>query len=119
LLTALGDSLCTAGAFGVLYLALEPYVRRRWPHALIGWSRLLGDGLRDPLVAGHSLIGIAMALTSSLLWYAQNLLLEEPGSIQYGPITLSLNWLMDARHMVSKLAVEAPYATGTGLFFLF
>jgi hypothetical protein len=33
---ALGEALVTACAFGVLYLALEPYVRRRNPEHLVG-----------------------------------------------------------------------------------
>jgi hypothetical protein len=35
----------------VLYMALEPYVRRRWPQCLITWTRVLSGGTRDPLVA--------------------------------------------------------------------
>jgi len=42
---------------GTLYLSLEPYVRRRWPQMLIGWSRLLDGGWRDPLVGRDLLIG--------------------------------------------------------------
>lgn len=34
----------------LMYMALEPYVRRRWPDMLIGWSRLLAGDYRDPLV---------------------------------------------------------------------
>ena len=30
-----------AGFVWMLYLALEPYVRRRWPQSMITWSRLL------------------------------------------------------------------------------
>ena len=43
----------------VLYLALEPYVRRRWPHALISWTRVLGGTFGDPRVGGDLLIGLA------------------------------------------------------------
>ena len=33
----------------LLYLALEPYARRRWPHMLISWKRLLaGQAARSP-----------------------------------------------------------------------
>ena len=30
----------------VLYLALEPHLRRSWPETMIGWSRLLAGGVR-------------------------------------------------------------------------
>jgi Protein kinase domain len=43
--------------FWVLYIALEPYVRRRWPATLVSWSRLLAGGFRDPLVGRDVLIG--------------------------------------------------------------
>jgi serine/threonine-protein kinase len=43
----------------MIYLALEPFIRRRMPHLLISWSRLLGGGLRDPLVGRDVLLGMA------------------------------------------------------------
>ena len=43
----------------VLYIALEPYVRGRWPSTIISWSRLLAGGMRDPLVGRDLLVGLA------------------------------------------------------------
>ncbi|HKR13901.1 MAG TPA: serine/threonine-protein kinase [Pyrinomonadaceae bacterium] len=43
--------------FWVVYLAFEPFVRRRWPERIISWSRLLAGGFRDPLVGRDILIG--------------------------------------------------------------
>jgi serine/threonine-protein kinase len=40
------------------YIALEPEVRRTWPHTLISWSRLLAGRLRDPLVGRDVLVGV-------------------------------------------------------------
>jgi len=46
------------GAFlWVLYVALEPFVRKKWPHWIISWSRLLAGDYRDPLVGRDLLIG--------------------------------------------------------------
>jgi len=42
----------------MLYLGLEPYVRRLWPVTLISWSRLLAGRFRDPLVGRDVLFGI-------------------------------------------------------------
>ncbi|HEX6323081.1 MAG TPA: serine/threonine-protein kinase [Vicinamibacterales bacterium] len=53
----LGWTLLSCAIVGVLYLALEPYVRRTAPSLLIGWSRLLAGGWRDPLVGRDVLIG--------------------------------------------------------------
>jgi len=41
----------------LLYIALEPFVRRRWPNTLISWNRLLAGRLRDPLIGRDILIG--------------------------------------------------------------
>ena len=43
--------------FWVVYMAFEPFVRRRWPHRIISWSRVLAGGFRDPLVGRDILIG--------------------------------------------------------------
>jgi hypothetical protein len=44
----------------VLYVALEPLVRRRWPQTIVSWSRLLSAGPGDPLVGRDVLIGCIM-----------------------------------------------------------
>ncbi|HWC99589.1 MAG TPA: serine/threonine-protein kinase, partial [Candidatus Sulfopaludibacter sp.] len=45
-------------ALGVFYMALEPWVRKRWPQTLISWSRLTTVGIRDPLVGQAILFGV-------------------------------------------------------------
>ena len=56
-----------AGFVWMLYVALEPYVRRRWPQSMITWNRLLAGGFRDPLVGGHLLVGVAWGIGISLV----------------------------------------------------
>jgi len=34
----------------IFYIALEPFVRRRWLELIISWSRLMAGDFRDPLV---------------------------------------------------------------------
>lgn len=41
----------------LLLLAVEPYVRRQWPHMLIATNRVIAGRLRDPLVGREVLIG--------------------------------------------------------------
>jgi len=58
LVAVIGNALW-AGAYSACgYLAFEPFVRRKWPHALISWTRLLAGRLGDPLVGQHLLIGL-------------------------------------------------------------
>ncbi len=56
----------------LLYIALEPFVRRRWPERIISWSRLLAGGFRDPLVGRDILIGaivgVGMILSTTLAY---------------------------------------------------
>jgi predicted Ser/Thr protein kinase len=51
-----------AGLIWLLYMAIEPFVRRRWPHILISWTRLLSGEWRDPLVARDLLIACAFGV---------------------------------------------------------
>jgi serine/threonine-protein kinase len=51
------DALFGAGFIWLLYLALEPSVRRHWPRRIISWSRVLAGDWRDPLVGRDVLIG--------------------------------------------------------------
>ena len=59
---------CTAGGllisvlFALLYVAVEPYVRRRWPDRLISWARLVGGKWRDPMIGRDLLIGLMFGL---------------------------------------------------------
>jgi hypothetical protein len=36
--------------YWVFYIALEPYLRRLWPHIIVSWVRILNGRFRDPLV---------------------------------------------------------------------
>jgi serine/threonine-protein kinase len=50
-----------------VYLALEPYVRRFWPHSLLGWSRVLAGRLRDARVGREVLIGVLFGVALALI----------------------------------------------------
>jgi serine/threonine-protein kinase len=56
---AAGFVLHDTATLGLAYVALEPFVRRRWPEVLIGWARLLAGRWRDPWVGRDLLIGSA------------------------------------------------------------
>jgi hypothetical protein len=63
---ALSYALLLAAAVWVLYMAIEPIARRRWPHSMIAWNRLLAGGLRDPLVGRDVLVGLTFGTASAL-----------------------------------------------------
>src|SRR4029453_6005231 len=45
----------------LVYLAVEPYARRLRPWTLVAWTRFLGGGFTDPVVARDTLAGVAWA----------------------------------------------------------
>ncbi len=63
---SIGNILFAGALVWVLYIALEPFVRRRWPESLVSWNRLLAGGFRDPLVGRHLLYGAALGVGVNL-----------------------------------------------------
>lgn len=55
-------SIFWAAFFWVVYIAFEPFVRRRWPGRIISWTRLLAGSWRDPLVGRDILIGAVIGV---------------------------------------------------------
>jgi serine/threonine-protein kinase len=62
-----GPVLLSAGVLWLIYLALEPYVRRFWPDGILGWTRLMSGYVRDPLVGRDVLLGCVFAVGLTLL----------------------------------------------------
>ncbi|HUR80652.1 MAG TPA: serine/threonine-protein kinase [Thermoanaerobaculia bacterium] len=89
---AVSSALLAAAAFWVVYMGLEPFVRRRWPQGLISWTRLLSGRWRDPMVGRDVLAGVASgalhvltALSSfnvRALVYGTPLLPSGPGDVR-------------------------------------
>ena len=63
-----GWGLIVGAISWILYAALEPHVRKRWPTSLISWSRLLAGQTQDPVVGRDLLVGI---LTGAF-WFASD-----------------------------------------------
>ncbi|MEZ5426252.1 MAG: bifunctional serine/threonine protein kinase/MFS transporter [Pyrinomonadaceae bacterium] len=53
-------SLITSLMIGLIYIALEPFVRRYWSELLISWNRLLKGDFRDPLIGRDVLFGLLL-----------------------------------------------------------
>jgi serine/threonine protein kinase len=87
---ATGWGLISAAIAWVLYIALEPHVRKRWPSSLISWSRLLAGQMRDPVVGRDLLVGI---LTGVFWAVASSVASMIPGWLGKAP--LPLNFLLD------------------------
>jgi serine/threonine protein kinase len=77
---ALSTGLFVSAVMWVLYLALEPYVRRIWPQTIISWSRLIGGRLRDPLVGRDLLFGVMLGISWDLVIALGNFLQIRAGA---------------------------------------
>ena len=65
----------------IFYIALEPFLRRRWPELLISWSRLLARDFRDPLVGRDILVGGLLGLCSTAVNYLTILVPQWSGAV--------------------------------------
>jgi len=105
----------------LLYNALEPYVRRRWPATLVSWSRLLAGDFWNPLVGRDVLLGcLTGAFTVALgrlVWLVTVWLGYPPPQPESGPA-----WqFLGIRPIVSNLSIalmSAPIYWLGALFFL-
>jgi protein kinase-like protein len=65
------NGFCNAAGMGIgfwlLYLALEPFARRRWPQMLISWTRAISGDWRDPVVGRDLLLGAALGIAAGLI----------------------------------------------------
>ena len=82
LFTYLGLGLFVGGVMYLVYLAIEPFMRRSWPTMLVGWSRALAGRLPDPVIGRDLLIGVVSGLLLSGLELLDVLAPELMGSSQ-------------------------------------
>ena len=67
ILGALAFGVLNGGVNWIYYLAIEPYARRFWPDALLGWTRLMSGRVRDPRVGHDLLIGLVFGAVGVLI----------------------------------------------------
>jgi hypothetical protein len=71
---ALASSALWGAIAWLSYLALEPFVRRRWPSMLVSWSRLLAGRIRDPRVGRDVLVGLILGVSFHVLNFTDRLM---------------------------------------------
>ena len=106
----------------LLYIGLEPFVRRRWPNALISWNRVLAGQFRDPLVGRNVLMGVALGVAGACLLDTLRHFAEGWfGRLPPRPIMMDLEPLLGARGMIAQLLGIFPIDLVLALayFFLF
>ena len=116
MILSISTSLFWAAVVGLVYLALEPYVRRRWPHSIISWSRLLLGKWRDPLIGRDVLFGFVLGIFWILFIYALEAYLVRHGDV---PNFGNLELLLGGRHTLGALLNPLPGDIQATLFFFF
>ena len=113
-----GFPLFAAGLVGILYLAIEPFVRRRWPDALVSWTRILSGQFRDPVVGRDILIGALLGVGGTLVRRV-NEVAEARFALPSRPASLELSTLLGVRFAASYALFELVTAVFVSLAFFF
>ncbi|HEX7286542.1 MAG TPA: serine/threonine-protein kinase [Candidatus Angelobacter sp.] len=114
---AVSTGLFAACLTWVLYMALEPFVRRLWPQTIISWTRLMGGRVRDPLVGRDVMFGVVLGLTWVVIIEISLIL----GAAHFGtfPQLFSTDYLMGGRSTLGAWIEQLPNAIQGTLFFFF
>ncbi len=134
-------SLVPASIAWMLYMALEPIVRRRDPHLLVSWTRLLSGKWRDPLVgrhillsccvgcaivlciSGYSMLAVARGRPVDMLFFPNEQSLDGvPGTIAFvlsALVQATINGLLVLFFYVGVGAIVRVKAVAIGLLFVF
>jgi len=108
-------ALFISGCVWILYMALEPYVRRHWPQAIISWTRLSSGRIRDPLVGRDVLFGTVLGVSWCVIFIINEVVLAQFGS---EPSLGNTDYFLGARQAVGAIINQIPNSvTGTLIFF--
>jgi serine/threonine-protein kinase len=97
LIMGIAGAMFTAGMAWLLYVAFEPFVRRRWPHTIITWNRLLAGRVRDGLFGRDLLIGTTAGVGLGVLFFVQLAVARLVGPWAPEPVTPNFDALLGAR----------------------
>jgi serine/threonine protein kinase len=113
---AISTALFISGGTWMLYLAVEPWVRRHWPTTIISWSRLLSGQGRDPLVGRDILFGVMLGVVWILVFQIRSIPMMRMGA---APWLFSSDALMGGRKALGAWLYQWPQSIQTTLFFFF
>ena len=112
---AVSTALFVSGMTWMLYLALEPWVRRRWPQTIISWSRVLSGQFRDPLAGRDILFGVMLGVVWILIFQFRYVLMMRMGA---APALPQAEYLAGGREALGAWLMQVPASIfGTLQFF--
>lgn len=100
----------------MLYLAIEPWIRRNWPQAIISWSRLISGQLRDPVVGRDILFGVAFGTLWLVIFQVSNIPLARMGG---APPLSNSAFLLGGRQALGDWLMQIPSSIFATLQFFF
>jgi serine/threonine-protein kinase len=117
--SGIGEALFSAGLLWLLYLALEPYVRKFWPATLVSWSRLLAGNVFDSRVGRDILIGTLFGVCVVLLGSIDHQIRPLLGFAALPPQVPNMVWLEGGRQILAAVAQRVFSATFNSLWIVF
>jgi hypothetical protein len=117
--TAIGEGLFRAGSLWLLYLALEPYVRKFWPDNLVSWSRLLAGKFTDPKVGRDVLLGALFGIATALISRANGPIRAFLGYPEPPPFATNISLLEGNRQVLAAIASMMVSAMFNALWIVF
>jgi hypothetical protein len=116
---ACAGALLLGAVAAVLYLAVEPYVRRRMPELMIGWARLLEGRIRDPRVGRDVLLGAIAGTASALLVHVSNALPSWIPILGQTPVPPDTGMVAGGRFALAALVGRLEIALLSALYLFF
>jgi len=113
---ATSTALFLSGTVWMLYLAIEPWVRRHWPKTMISWSRLISGQVRDPLVGRDILFGVILGVVWILVFQLRYIPMMHMGAV---PGLGTTDALMGGRSALGGWLQQWPQSIQTTLVFFF
>jgi len=98
-------AIALGGTLWILYIAIEPFVRRRWPQMMVSWTRLISGNWRDPLVGRDMFVGCAFGVLIICIYrFYYYLILPLLGYAGKGsPIVAAFDTLLGSNFIISTV----------------
>ena len=112
---AISGGLLLSALSWILYMALEPFVRRLWPQTIISWTRLVSGRVRDPLVGRDVMFGVMLGLTWVIILEIR--FAFGVSRLGIAPQLLWTDYLLGLRSTLGAWIEQVPGGTQGTLFF--
>ncbi len=104
----------------LLYISLEPYVRRHWPGTIISWTRMLSGQFKDAVLGRDILLGTLFGVSSAVLEHLQPLVEAALGKPPSRPFVVAASFTMEGmRGALATVFYQLTQSLSTALLIFF